>query len=105
MTGGIIEVINILYQTATDVLLYSFLWLILDNDCLLGTVRKFLSNATYIIEDSLGDIYKIERNDIISDEDDADNIIQAEICFLFFFFKLNLKILSRLTTSLFCLQS
>ncbi|XP_064636642.1 von Willebrand factor A domain-containing protein 3B-like isoform X2 [Lineus longissimus] len=43
-----------------------------------GTVRQAGDAGAYFIEDSCGDIEKIWREDIITDEDDADNIIQIK---------------------------
>ncbi|CAH1267973.1 VWA3A [Branchiostoma lanceolatum] len=42
-----------------------------------GTVKQALGDDSYYIEDSVGDMERIFREDIITDEDDANNIIQS----------------------------
>ncbi|KAI8508392.1 von Willebrand factor type A domain, partial [Branchiostoma belcheri] len=42
-----------------------------------GTVKQSLGDDSYYIEDSVGDMERIFREDIITDEDDANNIIQS----------------------------
>ncbi|KAK3738170.1 hypothetical protein QZH41_019678, partial [Actinostola sp. cb2023] len=42
-----------------------------------GTVRQDCGDGTFFIEDSVGDLEQIPRIDIITDEDDADNVIKG----------------------------
>ena len=34
-------------------------------------------DGTYFVEDSVGDLEQIHRSDMITDEDDADNVIKV----------------------------
>ena len=44
---------------------------------LLGTIRQDCGDGSYLVEDSLGDLEQIYRQDIITDADDADNEIDV----------------------------
>lgn len=54
-----------------------------------GTIKKTLESNTFVVEDGVGDMEKIIRDDIITDNDDADSIIHVSnfglgtiICFV-----------------------
>ena len=40
-----------------------------------GTIREDCRDGSYLVEDSLGDLEQINRPDIITDADDAENEI------------------------------
>jgi len=42
-----------------------------------GTIKEDCGKTIYAVEDTVGNVEKIVRDDIITDEDDADNIINA----------------------------
>lgn len=42
-----------------------------------GIVRHDCSDGSYLVEDSIGDLEKIWREDIIADSDDADVLLQV----------------------------
>ena len=46
-----------------------------------GTIKEDCGNAIYAVEDTVGNVEKIVRDDIISDQDDADNIINVSCPF------------------------
>ena len=44
-----------------------------------GIVKKISpSEEKFLIEDGVGDVEEVERGDIITDEDDAPNVIRVE---------------------------
>ena len=43
----------------------------------LGTIKEDCGKTIYAVEDTVGNVEKIVRDDIITDEDDADNIINV----------------------------
>lgn len=45
-----------------------------------GTIKKTLESNTFVVEDGVGDMEKIIRDDIITDNDDADSIIHPGDC-------------------------
>ena len=48
----------------------------------LGTIKDDCGKAIYAVEDTVGNVEKIVRDDIITDEDDADNIINVSwLCY------------------------
>ena len=44
-----------------------------------GTIKEDCGDSTYYVEDSVGVVERIIRQDIISDEDDASNNISVSI--------------------------
>lgn len=45
--------------------------------CVAGVVREDCEDGSYFVEDSVGDLERIWREDIISDADDANSVIQV----------------------------
>ena len=44
---------------------------------ILGSVKQSCGDFSYLVEDSVGDMEQIWREDIITDNDDASNILQV----------------------------
>ncbi len=47
--------------------------------CCSGVVRQDCEDGSYFVEDSVGDLERIWREDIVTDRDDAKHILQVHM--------------------------